>query len=169
VTGWFGESWHAPVCEETEHIRTPVGELCLDCDEPILEGDQGVTMPHWLGDGSYRSSARHLDCFIQTVLPHGPECERCRGLTRAQHLDSCAYAQKGGKCDCAHGVMVANMFNATSATLAHWSAMGAAIGLSEADARQLLEDGRNRRRALSQCRRTPFPHNPPDDSGERKA
>ncbi len=39
---WFGESWDAPVCHETPHVPTPVGEPCAWCGEPITANDRGV-------------------------------------------------------------------------------------------------------------------------------
>jgi hypothetical protein len=37
---WFGESWGAPVCEDAEHVATPVGCECFEC-----ELDQGFMLP----------------------------------------------------------------------------------------------------------------------------
>jgi hypothetical protein len=35
--------YRAPVCEEdSEHVETPVGLPCVECDEPIAEGEDGV-------------------------------------------------------------------------------------------------------------------------------
>jgi len=66
---WFGESWHAPVCEPDEHIETPVGEDCGYCDEPIAEGDRGLRMP-FVGDPSEKGYMNaHQMCLLRAVVP----------------------------------------------------------------------------------------------------
>jgi len=42
---WFGQSWGAFVCQEATHVKTPVGELCVSCNLPILEGSEGFVTP----------------------------------------------------------------------------------------------------------------------------
>jgi hypothetical protein len=79
---WFGESWDAPMCEPGAHAPTPVGVLCMSCEEPIEEGDRGVMMPQGGLDelaarldplglvtvGSVRGVAQHLECQLRSVL-----------------------------------------------------------------------------------------------------
>lgn len=106
MTHWFGQSWGAPACEPEDHIPVPVGSLCLQCKEPILVHDQGVTMPLVSLEGEEyvtRSLAYHLDCWLKHILPHGPDCPRCRGLERGEHEERCAYRSEGGECDCVAG------------------------------------------------------------------
>lgn len=98
--GWFGESWGAPCCEPEEHIDTPIGEPCSRCREPIKLGDQGVVAPLVELDGSVRPIAHHIDCYLQSILPHGPECPHCRGAARLDHDLGCAYRVSGDDCDC---------------------------------------------------------------------
>jgi hypothetical protein len=99
MTQWFGKSWGAPCCEEDEHVPVPVNELCARCRELILEGDQGVVMP-FVELGREGTLAFHLDCYLKGLLPHGPECPRCRGAERIDHDRECAYRVSGGNCSC---------------------------------------------------------------------
>ena len=43
---WFGKPWGAEACDPASHVETPVGEICMWCDEPIAEEDRGFLMPH---------------------------------------------------------------------------------------------------------------------------
>jgi hypothetical protein len=62
---WFGESWGAPVCEPEQHTATPVGRICVECDNPVEDGDTGFVMPVTnLGSLVY-----HRVCFLRTVIP----------------------------------------------------------------------------------------------------
>ena len=66
--GWFGESWGAPVCEESQHLPTPVGDLCTECAQPITEDDQGLLIP-FAGMTPAVLCSYHLTCFLSTILP----------------------------------------------------------------------------------------------------
>lgn len=163
MTLWFGESWHAPICADGEHVQTPVGDPCLYCEEPIEADDQGVRMPHAKSETEAVIVSAHLDCFLQTVLPHGPECWRCRGLERSQHKMSCSYAKHGGDCDCPFGAAALRVVTGGGTV----GEAAKQLEMSDRDLMDRLSLWSHRRNALKQCRRTP--HNPPDDSGERKA
>jgi hypothetical protein len=81
VMAWFGESWGAPICEETSHEPTPVGVLCMNCEERIEADDRGVITPQLgldetavrldpaalLFDGQPRV-AQHLECHLRGVF-----------------------------------------------------------------------------------------------------
>lgn len=60
----FGEGWAPP---EMERVSTPVGSLCLYCQEPIAEGDQGVVMPFYSVNGA-SEVAQHRACVVRTVI-----------------------------------------------------------------------------------------------------
>lgn len=60
---WFGKSWGAPVCAQNNHKPTPVGKVCIQCDKPISEGDQGVSMTTAGPD----RAEMHLDCFLTNL------------------------------------------------------------------------------------------------------
>jgi hypothetical protein len=59
---WFGKDWGAPVCRETPHGDTPVGQECQRCYKQIKEGDQGIAL-------DLNQYVWHLDCFIKSVCP----------------------------------------------------------------------------------------------------
>lgn len=65
--GWFGKDWGASICRNTPHLPTPRNLLCIYCDRPFKEGDQGVVMP-LLSDGP-SACAYHLDCLMTSILP----------------------------------------------------------------------------------------------------
>lgn len=100
MTGWFGESWGAPVCDPEDHVRTPVGRACLWCGKPIEAGDQGLLTPCVNRAWPVTIEAEHLACLLKRVLPHGHDCPHCRGMERNQHALRCEYRQGGGECNC---------------------------------------------------------------------
>ena len=73
---WFGESWGAPVNDETEHIDTPVDNLCWYCDRLIDEDDQGFELLRMTDEGPFVMIV-HRDCLLRVILPEG----YMRGLT----------------------------------------------------------------------------------------
>lgn len=168
MTLWFGASWGAPICSPSEHVETPVGEACMYCDAPIEADDQGVRMPSMKPKGLTFVSvvlSAHLDCFLQTILPHGPECSRCRGLERNEHKMSCAYAKHGGDCDCPFGEQMRKLLDPKTA-LAEVRNIAEDMGITW----QQVEDiGRRGVEHVERLKRRRAAHNPPDDSGERKA
>lgn len=84
---WFGRSWGAPVCDPEDHEETPLEARCGKCDVPIHEGKQ-------------RRIAYHLDCWLKKILPHGPDCKRCRGMEHDEHKLDCRYRVEGDECSC---------------------------------------------------------------------
>lgn len=100
MSQWFGQSWGAPCCDPDDHVATPVFMACLHCKEPILPDAQGLMMP--LVESPERCSicAVHLDCYLQRILPHGPDCPHCRGKELSNHALRCEYRQNGGDCNC---------------------------------------------------------------------
>lgn len=66
--GWFGETWNAPMCDPTMHVETPVGSLCLQCEEEIGERDRGVTMPYLGLGANVHQAAVHLECHLRSIL-----------------------------------------------------------------------------------------------------
>lgn len=68
----FGPPWDAPAYDNGTKAPTPVGEFCLDCDEPILGGQRGVILPY-LRDGGRTTTMEphHLSCFLWSIIgPH---------------------------------------------------------------------------------------------------
>lgn len=68
--GWFGHSWGAPICDQAEHLPTPIGERCLDCEEVFKGGDQGLTFPG-VHDGAVELRSMHIGCFLKMI---GTDC-----------------------------------------------------------------------------------------------
>lgn len=161
---WFGKSWGAPVCEPEEQAPTPVGLTCPECEQRIEQGDQGVTMPLVRADQTLALGAWHLDCWLHHVLPHGPECEHCRGLERFQHDTSCSYAKLAGHCDCAFGEDMRRLLDPKT-TLGELRNMAERIGIP---ATELEEIGRRGAELVEILKRKRAAHNPGDDPGKRK-
>jgi len=66
--GWFGKSWGAPVCDDSTHFQTPVGETCAaGCGRSIAGGDGGLVIPHYYAPGRMRLTAEHIECFRNAV------------------------------------------------------------------------------------------------------
>ena len=59
---WFGESWGAPMNDPRTQVPTPTWERC-DCGQPILTGDQGLSIPKSEGGRVFY----HLVCFYQSL------------------------------------------------------------------------------------------------------
>lgn len=57
---------------------TPIGEPCGRCEEPIVEGDAGVILPHLDGTGVVSEVPFHRACFLRGVLGSvGHQQRRC--------------------------------------------------------------------------------------------
>jgi hypothetical protein len=67
---WFGESWGAPVCQEAEHVDTPVDHACLYCGQMIDEDDSGFEMPYLSEEGPTITFV-HRNCLLRAILPSG--------------------------------------------------------------------------------------------------
>jgi hypothetical protein len=57
---WFGTHWGAPVCDELPHVATPVGTLCIHCEEAVEEKDSGII---YAGG----STPAHIECFMRGI------------------------------------------------------------------------------------------------------
>lgn len=64
---WFGRSWGAPINAECARCATPVGEPCLHCGELIVDGDQGIVIPH-CGNNTITRAPLHCDCHIRMIV-----------------------------------------------------------------------------------------------------
>jgi len=86
MTRYFGERWDAPIVADDPDALgcdTPVGVRCLECDEPIVQGDQGFLRPFmhgrgWQGEGWIVASlgeeasvtAVHRECDLLGIVGH---------------------------------------------------------------------------------------------------
>jgi hypothetical protein len=73
--GWFGQSWHAPVNEDTPQVPIPIGELCERCEERITADDSGMIIP-CIG-GSRPWLAYHRECNLLGLVGHSVGVCRC--------------------------------------------------------------------------------------------
>ncbi len=68
---WFGESWGAPCCESDGRVEAPVGDLCVKCELPIMDGDRGFLIPfvdRQEGEPYVTDEPWHFGCFMESVL-----------------------------------------------------------------------------------------------------
>ena len=79
LSKWFGASWGAPVCEDDDHVDTPVGAICLRCDEAISAEDRGFLRVH-IAEGRATVRPIHLECDVRTIIG---------GLNHLRHTCSC--------------------------------------------------------------------------------
>ena len=63
---WFGTHWGAGICDTTPQVATPVGELCIHCEEPITARDSGIGVP--LLAETVTQTYYHLECWGRVVL-----------------------------------------------------------------------------------------------------
>lgn len=64
---WFGESWHAAVCEDENHVPTPVGEKCGYCGDPIRRHERGLILPFSGDSVSVTSIPYHRWCLLRAL------------------------------------------------------------------------------------------------------
>lgn len=60
MVSWFGKRHNAPIYEDTPQVTTPVGKKCLNCDEPILQGEDGFV--------ECSNNAFHRACFLRRII-----------------------------------------------------------------------------------------------------
>lgn len=109
--GWFGDPWPSGICYKQDpetgsdlipyqwdfdmQVETPVGSVCVYCDEAIVEGDRGQLSPYLNAEGHVSITANHRECSFRAVMgPLAHQEKRCRcfggtdhdtpGLTRRQ-------------------------------------------------------------------------------------
>jgi hypothetical protein len=82
VIVYFGEPWNGhPFSTEQVHLQraeTPVGQLCLDCQEPVAAGDRGllhaVLRGGWLPGDPDGPRAEieplHIECQLRSLFSH---------------------------------------------------------------------------------------------------
>lgn len=62
----FGDWRDAPIAEDALATETPLGQLCLYCEKPIVEGDVGQMMPSWEVDEGPRPI--HRACLLVWIV-----------------------------------------------------------------------------------------------------
>lgn len=69
---WFGKSWGAPICTTTEHVATPVGKICVNCEHEIAEQDSGFIVPFLpYPPTKFTDAFYHRDCFLNSIFGEG--------------------------------------------------------------------------------------------------
>lgn len=78
VRVFFGDPWDAPAVDYASRADTPVGQTCLYCTEPIVEGDRG-----WytalLSGGVARPAYVHVECEMLGTMGHTYDVCSCTG------------------------------------------------------------------------------------------
>lgn len=64
---WFGRAFDSPMYEDMPRTPAPIGETCTLCQEPILEGEPGITMPHIMTLG-VQIRPQHIECHLRSVV-----------------------------------------------------------------------------------------------------
>ena len=70
MSWYFGERWGAPILEGFLQVPTPIGEPCMFCVEPFVDGDQGLYLhserctPGPCG----RGRPTHRECFVRSIV-----------------------------------------------------------------------------------------------------
>jgi hypothetical protein len=71
---WFGDSWGAPICATCEHVATPIGKICVDCEGEIRSEDSGFVVPFVpYPPKGWSEAFYHRDCFVRTFNPIRPK------------------------------------------------------------------------------------------------
>jgi hypothetical protein len=82
-TVFFGRRWDAPIVDYARQVETPTGQSCLDCAEPIEEGDRGFLRGCVrLGDnGETIGSVEpiHVECDLRSHQGHTLGFCHCTG------------------------------------------------------------------------------------------
>ncbi len=74
----FGPApWGPALDGDVAFVPTPVGEKCIQCQEPIADSDSGLLMP-FLSEAGPREVAEHRECFLRGVVGSvGHQLGRC--------------------------------------------------------------------------------------------
>jgi hypothetical protein len=56
---WFGTSWGSPFNHIAPQIETPVGAMCVHCEEPVALGDRGITYAN--------GPVAHVECHTRCI------------------------------------------------------------------------------------------------------
>lgn len=68
MRAFFGKRHDAPVYDGAVEQLIPVGAICLWCDEPIEEGDDGFYMPALTSAHGWILTAQHRECEMRAVI-----------------------------------------------------------------------------------------------------
>lgn len=98
---WFGKGRDTLLYRETEQVPTPVGELCVGCEEPVAVEDDGFfdsvgqvlhrecMLRGILGSAAHQ--AKRCSCFVEDGEEEGTAAERLG--RRREAILAVAYAE----------------------------------------------------------------------------
>lgn len=103
----FGPAWDAPACGDSHQVPTPVGVLCLNCDEPVedddrgwLRGATGFGDPRYAADGvvnfynvngartPFIISVIHAECDLIRMAGHVLKVCSCTGYDTSKRVNA---------------------------------------------------------------------------------
>lgn len=64
---YFGRRWNAPAFDDAVPVPTPLGAVCLFCDDLVDEHDDGIMQPAVMAGGGTIAPI-HLECHLRSVL-----------------------------------------------------------------------------------------------------
>lgn len=64
---WFALAPFAPVCEVTERVDVPIGELCFHCGERFNINDNGFAVP-CIAHDEISEIYYHQECHIRLIV-----------------------------------------------------------------------------------------------------
>jgi hypothetical protein len=67
---WFGDIPLSPLFTDENHVAAPVGQPCLECGQPIKEGDRGFIQNY--SGVKYDPRPMHFDCFLASGTKYDP-------------------------------------------------------------------------------------------------
>ncbi len=65
---YFGRKQPAPAWDYATLADTPVGQPCLHCAEPIIDGDSGVIVPFIRSRTEATEEPYHVDCWLRQTI-----------------------------------------------------------------------------------------------------
>ncbi len=68
IGGYFGDPWPSGICDDGTRFPTPVGEPCVECEEPIEEHDQGSFMGNGVWPDRPALVPVHKECGFRAVM-----------------------------------------------------------------------------------------------------
>jgi hypothetical protein len=75
---YFGPRWDAPMLDDAVRAKTPIGQPCLFCAEPIEGGDQGF-MTIVVGTDDPEPQPAHAECQALGIVGHDFGVCSCTG------------------------------------------------------------------------------------------
>lgn len=94
---WFGRQFDAPAWEDMAEAPTPVGEACLMCNEPILQGEAGVLMPCIVSvmPAEAAELPAHIECHLRSILGSPSHLQgTCSCVTGKPHDSGLSYREE---------------------------------------------------------------------------